>query len=137
MLDRNGIPFQKKDELITTMARKSRELQNRLTKDQCKLAVDLLFETVIEGIENGQGTLLMDKLRIEILGRPERIRKNPGTGEKVVVPQDLMLVVTPGKSLTDAMENLPVDPYLIHRKVKEERSALRRERREQRDKRNK
>lgn len=88
-----------KNELISAVAEKS-----QLTKKDSEAAVNAIFAVITEALSQGDRVQYTGFGTFDVKKRPERIARNPRTGEQVTVPEAKVPVFKPGKLLRDAVE---------------------------------
>jgi nucleoid DNA-binding protein len=62
-------------------------IKTKLNQTQAREALDALVETLAMAASEGEDTTIAGFGKFLIRDRPEGIRTNPGTGEKVTVPE--------------------------------------------------
>jgi len=67
-----------------------------------------IFTAMLESLAAGEGVELRGFGSLETKGRKETARRNPRTGEAVVVPPCLRVVFRPGRELKAALRDSPV-----------------------------
>ena len=87
-----------KTELITTVAEKS-----GLSKRESEQAVNAVFEAITESLKAGDKVSLVGFGVFDVKERPERVCKNPRTGEEVICPATRVPGFKAGKGLKDAV----------------------------------
>ena len=74
-------------------------------KKDTEAVYDALWASVIESLKAGEKVQITGFGTFEIRERPERIAKNPRTGESVKVAASKALSFKAGKSLKDSINN--------------------------------
>ncbi len=69
--------------------------------DDASVAVNLILETVIKALDEGQRVEIRGFGSFSMASRAERIARNPQTGEKVMIPAKKTPHFKPGKDLRD------------------------------------
>lgn len=88
-----------KNELISAVAEKS-----QLSKKDSEAAVSAVFAVITEAMAQGDKVQYTGFGTFDVKKRPERVARNPRTGEQVTVPEGRVPVFKPGKLLRDAVE---------------------------------
>lgn len=88
-----------KNELISAVAEKA-----QLTKKDSEAAVNAIFAVITEALSQGDRVQYTGFGTFDVKKRPERIARNPRTGEQVTVSEAKVPVFKPGKLLRDAVE---------------------------------
>ena len=76
-----------------------------VSKKDTEAVYDALWASVIESLKAGEKVQITGFGTFEIRERPERIAKNPRTGESVKVAASKALSFKAGKSLKDSINN--------------------------------
>ncbi|EZH65022.1 DNA-binding protein [Bacillaceae bacterium JMAK1] len=87
-----------KADLIRVVAEKS-----ELTKKQSETAVNAIFETITENLQNGERVQLIGFGQFETRKRDARKVRNPRTGEEIEVKASMSPAFKPGKQLKQAV----------------------------------
>ena len=87
-----------KTELIASVAEKS-----GLSKKDSEMAVNAVFEAITESLKAGDKVSLVGFGTFDVKDRPERVCKNPRTGEAVMSPATRVPGFKAGKGLKDAV----------------------------------
>ncbi|GAK09757.1 HU family DNA-binding protein [Geomicrobium sp. JCM 19038] len=87
-----------KADLIRVVAEKS-----ELTKKQSETAVNAIFETITENLQNGERVQLIGFGQFETRKRDARKVRNPRTGEEIEVKASMSPAFKPGKRLKQAV----------------------------------
>jgi DNA-binding protein HU-beta len=88
-----------KTELIKQVAETS-----ELTQKDASRAVDVVFETVMEALKNGDNVQLIGFGNFEVRERAARKGRNPQTGEEIEIQGGKVPAFKPGKALKDAVK---------------------------------
>lgn len=87
-----------KAELIASVAEKS-----GLSKKDSEMAVNAVFECIIESLKAGDKVSLVGFGTFDVKERAERMCKNPRTGESVLSPATRVAGFKAGKALKEAV----------------------------------
>lgn len=87
-----------KSELISRVA----EVTELPKKDVTK-AVDAVFQTISEALQNGEKVQLVGFGNFEVRERSARKGRNPQTGEEIDIPASKVPAFKPGKSLKEGV----------------------------------
>lgn len=88
-----------KTELINTVAEKS-----SLSKKDATSAVDAVFESITESLQNANKVQLIGFGNFEVRERAARKGRNPQTGEEIDIAASKVPAFKPGKALKDAVK---------------------------------
>jgi DNA-binding protein HU-beta len=102
-----------KNDLVQFISENS---EDKLSKKQSELALDLLWDGVVEALKKGDKVQLVGNITIEPVGRAERKGHNPQTNEDITIPAKMGVKLKPGKRLESAVEGLNVADYLKKKK---------------------
>ncbi len=86
----------KKSEIVAALAD-----QLELTKKEADTAVDLVFATILEGIQNGEKVAISGFGTFELKTKAERHGRNPKTGEEIIIPAKKAISFKPSKVLKE------------------------------------
>lgn len=87
-----------KTQLIAEMAEKM-----ATDKKDAAVALDALSAVILEQVSAGGGVAIPDVGKITCRDRPERVVRNPGTGEQLTKPADRQVKVSVAKRLKDSV----------------------------------
>ena len=87
-----------KSKLVNAMSVKS-----RLSKKDCKAALDAFIATIKDALKNGEKVQLVGFGAFEVKERAARTARNPKTNETVNIPASKLPTFKPGKALTDSV----------------------------------
>ena len=87
-----------KRELIDRMA-----IQTGLTKNDCELAMNALFQTLGDALSIGDRLIVNGFGTFETRERPARTARNPRTGEPMPLPAATVPVFRPAQTLKDRL----------------------------------
>lgn len=88
-----------KTELINAVAEKS-----SLSKKDATSAVDAVFESITESLQNENKVQLIGFGNFEVRERAARKGRNPQTGEEIDIAASKVPAFKPGKALKDAVK---------------------------------
>lgn len=88
-----------KTELIAMVAEKS-----ELTKKDASKAVDAIFASISESLQNGDKVQIIGFGNFEVRERAARKGRNPQTGEEIDIPASKVPAFKPGKGLKDGIK---------------------------------
>jgi len=88
-----------KTELINAVAEKS-----SLSKKDATSAVDAVFESITESLQNANKVQLIGFGNFEVRERAARKGRNPQTGEEIDIAASKVPAFKPGKALKDAVK---------------------------------
>jgi nucleoid DNA-binding protein len=88
-----------KKELVEAMASKS-----ELTIAQANKALDAFVDVVTEALKAGDSLQLVGFMTLKVADRPERMGRNPATGESITIPAKRVVKFKAGKGLESAIE---------------------------------
>jgi len=88
-----------KKELIEAMATKIGG-----TSTEANKALDAFVEVVGEALKAGDSVQLVGTLSLKVSERPERMGRNPSTGEQITIPAKKVIKFKAGKSLENAIQ---------------------------------
>jgi integration host factor subunit beta len=94
----------KKSELIEKLA-----LRQGLPQRDAALSVDLILEAIADGLSRGERTEIRGFGAFDVHWRPEKIGRNPKTGESVQVPSKRTLRFKAGKELRAMVDGKAVE----------------------------
>ncbi|PGA90698.1 HU family DNA-binding protein [Bacillus toyonensis] len=89
-----------KTELIQKVA-----IETGLKRPQASLAVDTLFASIQQALQNGDNVQLIGFGTFEIRERAAREGRNPSTGESLIIPAKKAPAFKAGKVLKEAVNN--------------------------------
>ncbi|EKS8372196.1 HU family DNA-binding protein [Bacillus thuringiensis] len=89
-----------KTELIQKVA-----IQTGLKRTQASLAVDSVFASIRETLQNGDNVQLIGFGSFEVRERAAREGRNPQTGESITIPARKVPAFKAGKALKEAVNN--------------------------------
>ncbi|PEJ59866.1 HU family DNA-binding protein [Bacillus wiedmannii] len=89
-----------KTELIQKVA-----IQTGLNRTQVSLAVDSIFASIQEALQNGDNVQLIGFGSFEVRERATREGRNPQTGESITIPARKVPAFKAGKALKEAVNN--------------------------------
>lgn len=72
-----------------------------LTKREADIAVDTVFETIIDAITNGEKVNIAGFGVFEVKEKAERKGRNPRTGEEIIIPGKKAISFKPSKTIKD------------------------------------
>lgn len=87
-----------KAELIEQVAEKTGK-----TKKEASRAVDSVFQTIAEALQEGEKVTLIGFGNFEVRERAARKGRNPQTGEEIQIEASKVPAFKPGKQLKDAV----------------------------------
>jgi len=88
-----------KTDLINAVAEKS-----ELSKQDTTIAVDAVFNTIIEALKNGDSVKLIGFGNFEVRDRAARKGRNPQTGEEIEIAASKVPAFKPGAALKNAVK---------------------------------
>ncbi|MCP8616706.1 HU family DNA-binding protein [Salirhabdus salicampi] len=88
-----------KTDLVNTVAEKS-----DLSKKDASKAVDAVFESIADTLQEGDKVQLIGFGNFEVRERAARKGRNPQTGEEIEIPASKVPAFKPGKALKDAVK---------------------------------
>lgn len=88
-----------KAQLINALANKC-----RLTRKDSDLAVNALFDIIIDQLEKGEKVQIVGFGCFDVRERPARKGRNPMTGETIEIDASRSVSFKPGRTLKDAMD---------------------------------
>ncbi|KGP73006.1 DNA-binding protein [Pontibacillus yanchengensis Y32] len=88
-----------KTDLINAVAEKS-----DLSKKDATQAVDAVFESISDSLQNGDKVQLIGFGNFEVRERAARKGRNPQTGEEIEISASKVPAFKPGKALKDAVK---------------------------------
>src|SRR5690625_2799278 len=88
-----------KTDLINAVAEKS-----ELSKKDAGKAVDAVFQTIMETLQNGENVQVIGFGNFEVRDRAARKGRNPQTGEEIQIPASKVPAFRAGKALRDAVK---------------------------------
>ncbi|MBG9522369.1 MULTISPECIES: HU family DNA-binding protein [Bacillus cereus group] len=89
-----------KTELIQQVA-----IKTGLKRPQASLAVDSVFASIQQALQNGDNVQLIGFGTFEVRERAAREGRNPSTGESLIIPAKKAPVFKAGKQLKEAVNN--------------------------------
>lgn len=89
----------KKSELIEKVSKKV----DILTKKQIETIIDMIFDCMIETLSKGEKIEIRGFANFKVKQRPERIARNPKTGEQIKVPTQRAINFKMSKALKEAL----------------------------------
>lgn len=89
-----------KTDLINAVAEKS-----ELSKKDATKAVDAVFDSVAEALQNGDKVQLIGFGNFEVRERSARKGRNPQTGDEIEIPASKVPAFKAGKALKEAVKN--------------------------------
>lgn len=75
-----------------------------LSKKDVMKAVDAVFDTITEALQNGEKVQLVGFGNFEIRERSARKGRNPQTGEEIDIPASRVPAFKPGKALKEGIQ---------------------------------
>ncbi|OEH93460.1 HU family DNA-binding protein [Bacillus solimangrovi] len=88
-----------KTELINAVAENS-----ELSKKDATKAVDAVFESIMNALQEGDKVQLIGFGNFEVRERAARKGRNPQTGDEIEIPASKVPAFKPGKALKDAVK---------------------------------
>jgi len=88
-----------KTDLIAKVAEKT-----DLSKKEATKAVDAVFESIAEALQNGEKVQLVGFGNFEVRERSARKGRNPQTGEEIEIPASKVPAFKPGKALKEGIK---------------------------------
>ena len=88
-----------KNELVSAVMEKT-----QLTKKDCEAAVTAVFSAINDSLAQGEKVQLTGFGTFDVKKRPERVARNPRTGENVTVAECKVPTFKPGKLLREAVD---------------------------------
>jgi integration host factor subunit beta len=85
----------------------------QLTKKQAETIVNIVFDSIVDSLRNGQKIELRGFGSFRLRNRKSRTGRNPKTGEKVEVPSKKIPYFKPGKELKELINRAIADGTLI------------------------
>ena len=79
-------------------------IQSELTKPQASLAVDAVFQSIQNALQNGDNVQLIGFGTFEVRERAAREGRNPHTGEALTIPASKVPAFKAGKALKEAVK---------------------------------
>lgn len=95
----------------------------QLTKKQAETIVNIVFDSIVESLRNGQKIELRGFGSFRLRNRKSRTGRNPKTGEKVEVPSKKIPYFKPGKELKELINRAIADGTLVPEVESAEESA--------------
>ncbi|MDA2639237.1 HU family DNA-binding protein [Bacillus paranthracis] len=89
-----------KTELIQQVA-----IKTGLKRPQASLAVDSVFASIQQALQNGDNVQLIGFGTFEVRERAAREGRNPSTGESLIIPAKKAPAFKAGKQLKEAVNN--------------------------------
>ena len=87
-----------KAELIAAAA-----MRAELSKKDTEKVINAVFETISEELAAGEKVSVVGFGSFDVKQRPERVGRNPATGEEITIPASRVPQFKPGKALKDAV----------------------------------
>ena len=87
-----------KAELIAAAA-----MRAELSKKDTEKVINAVFETISEELVAGEKVSVVGFGSFDVKQRPERVGRNPATGEEIAIPASRVPQFKPGKALKDAV----------------------------------
>ena len=75
-----------------------------LSKKQAELAVDTVFDTIVEGLKTNDKVVISGFGSFEVRTRAARTGKNPRTGEDITIPEQKTQAFKAGKAFKDSVK---------------------------------
>lgn len=75
-----------------------------LSKKQAEIAVDTVFNTIMEGIKTNEKVVISGFGTFEVRTRAARTGRNPRTGEDITIPEQKTPAFKAGKVLKDCVK---------------------------------
>ncbi len=75
-----------------------------LSKKQAEIAVDTVFNTIMEGIKTNDKVVISGFGTFEVRTRAARTGRNPRTGEDITIPEQKSPAFKAGKVLKDCVK---------------------------------
>lgn len=85
----------------------------QLTKKQAETIVNIVFDSIVESLRNGQKIELRGFGSFRLRSRKSRTGRNPKTGEKVEVPSKKIPYFKPGKELKELINKALADSGIV------------------------
>jgi integration host factor subunit beta len=85
----------------------------QLTKKQAETIVNIVFDSIVDSLRNGQKIELRGFGSFRLRNRKSRTGRNPKTGEKVEVPSKKIPYFKPGKELKELINRAIADGTLV------------------------
>ncbi|HEY2094303.1 MAG TPA: integration host factor subunit beta [Thermoanaerobaculia bacterium] len=95
----------------------------QLTKKQAETIVNIVFDSIVDSLRNGQKIELRGFGSFRLRNRKSRTGRNPKTGEKVEVPSKKIPYFKPGKELKELINRAIADGTLVPEVESSEESA--------------
>jgi integration host factor subunit beta len=85
----------------------------QLTKKQAETIVNIVFDSIVDSLRNGQKIELRGFGSFRLRNRKSRTGRNPKTGEKVEVPSKKIPYFKPGKELKELINRAIAEGTLV------------------------
>ncbi|HEV8433933.1 MAG TPA: integration host factor subunit beta [Thermoanaerobaculia bacterium] len=95
----------------------------QLTKKQAETIVNIVFDSIVDSLRNGQKIELRGFGSFRLRNRKSRTGRNPKTGEKVEVPSKKIPYFKPGKELKELINRAIAEGTLVPEVESAEESA--------------
>ena len=95
----------------------------QLTKKQAETIVNIVFDSIVDSLRNGQKIELRGFGSFRLRNRKSRTGRNPKTGEKVEVPSKKIPYFKPGKELKELINRAIAEGSLVPEVESAEESA--------------
>ncbi|PEN08582.1 DNA-binding protein [Bacillus pseudomycoides] len=79
-------------------------MESELTKQKANLAVDAVFQSIQNELQNGNNVQLIGFGTFEVRERAAREGRNPHTGEAITIPTSKVPAFKAGKALKEAVK---------------------------------
>lgn len=99
-----------KTEFCAKMAERITEATGKfMSKAECLRQYDNVMGCLYDFVSEGEEVNIFGLLRFEMPVVPERVGRNPATGEPMTIPAHKALKVKASKTLKEAVKALPLD----------------------------
>src|SRR5438270_193117 len=96
----------------------------QLTKKQAETIVNIVFDSIVDSLRNGQKIELRGFGSFRLRNRKSRTGRNPKTGEKVEVPSKKIPYFKPGKELKELINKAVAEGTLVPETESTEEEAV-------------
>lgn len=89
------------EEIVNVLAANAKEDGVKVTKGQVKDLVNSFLDEIVKGLNSGKSVAIPRFAKFELVRKAAHEARKPGTSEKVLVPEKVVVKVRPRKNLYD------------------------------------
>jgi len=96
------------------------EKSKKISKKEAEFYGECFLDLIKDTLASGEDVKLVGYFNLEILGKEQRVGRNPQTGEEIAIPAHNVIKAKVGKIILDAIADLEVKPVKEKKKKGED-----------------